>query len=51
MDVFNFLLGDILPILKSDKAMICLDDWVNETNLDEKQDIWHFNESNTTFLL
>ena len=29
---------------------ICrLDNWVIETNLDQKQNIWHFNEGSITF--
>ena len=38
-------------ILKSDKAIICvccLDNWVKETNLDQKWNILHFNEANIT---
>ena len=27
----------------------CLDNWVNKTNLDQKQKIWHFNQRNITF--
>ena len=27
----------------------CLDNLVSETNLDQKWDIWHFNEGNITF--
>ena len=52
----NFLHEYILPyILKSDKAgfwkivFFSLDNWVNETNLYQKCNIWHFNESNITF--
>ena len=41
MDFLYFLQEDILPnMLKSDKAIIsCLDNRVNETNLDQKQNI------------
>ena len=51
MGFLKFLHEDILPyILKSDKAgfweivffFFCLDNWVNETNLDRKRNIRHF---------
>ena len=32
-----------------ENCVFCLDNWVNETNLDPKQNIWHFNEGNITF--
>ena len=40
-------------ILKGDKAIICccLDNCINEMNLDQKWVIWHFNEGNITFFL
>ena len=32
------------------ESCICsLDNWVNQTNLDQKWNIWHFNEGNITF--
>ena len=32
------------------KIVFCwLDDWVNDINLDQKQNIWHFNEVSITF--
>ena len=36
-------------ILKN--CICCLDNWVNQTNLGQKQNIWHFNEGNITFVL
>ena len=51
----NFLHKDILPyILKSDSWILencicCLDNWVNETNLDQKRNILHFNKDKITF--
>ena len=32
-----------------ENRVCCLDNWVNERNLDPKQNIWHFNEGNITF--
>ena len=32
-----------------ENCVCCLDDWVNERNLDPKWNIWHFNEGNITF--
>ena len=64
MGFLKFLHEDILPfILKSDKAgfweiiffffffffFFCLDNWVNETNLDRKRNIRHFIQGNITF--
>ena len=49
MDFLNFLHEYILPyILKSNKVIFwkivrCLDNWVDETNLDQKRNMWHFN--------
>ena len=57
-DVFNFLHEDILLICFSKDVFfqileICiwfLDNWVNKTNLDKKQNIWHFNRVQHYFL-
>ena len=54
--VFKFFLhGDILPYVpKSDSdnlenCICCIDNWVNEINLNQKWNIWHFNEGGITF--
>ena len=55
MDFLNFLHEYILPyILKSNKVIFwkivrCLDNWVDETNLDQMRNMWHFNEGNIAF--
>ena len=59
MGFLNFLYEDILPyILKVTMSYIlencicCLDNWVLDnlsTNLDQKQNIWHFNRGSITF--
>ena len=55
VDFLNFLHEYILPyILKSNKVIFwkierCLDNWVDETNLDQKRNMWHFNEGNIAF--
>ena len=56
MDFLNFLDESILSYkLKSDEArfwkivFFYLDNWVNETNLDQERNIWYFNEDNITF--
>ena len=56
VDFFNFLHVDILSdMLKRDESenvgnCICSrDNWVNKTNLEQKQNSWHFNENNITF--
>ena len=56
MGFLKFLHEDILPhMLKSDKGgfweivfFFCLDNWVNETNLDRKRNIRHFIQGNIT---
>ena len=34
-----------------ENCICCLDNWVNKINLDQKQNIWHFNSGNITFVL
>ena len=52
---FSSLYETILPYTKKWQRRIlkncicCLNNWVNETNLDLKQNIWHFNEGNMVF--
>ena len=56
VDFLNFLHEDILPyILKkrqSDKlenCICCVDNWINQTSLDQRRNILHFNEDTITF--
>ena len=56
VDLFQFFVWGYFAIYtrkwQSDNLENCvcfLDNWVNETNLDPKQNIWHFNEGNITF--
>ena len=52
---FSSLYEAILPYTKKwqrrilENCICCLHNWVNETNLDLKQNIWHFNEGNMVF--
>ena len=32
-----------------ESCICCLVNWVNKTNVDQKGNIWHFNEGNITF--
>ena len=32
-----------------ENSICCLDNWVNKTNLDQKQKMWHFNKDNIIF--
>ena len=54
VDFLNFLHEDILPYTKKwqrdnmEDCVCCLDNWVKETNLDQKWNILHFNEANIT---
>ena len=34
-----------------ENCICCLDNWVNKKNLDQKQNIWHFNSGSITFVL
>ena len=56
VDFLNFLHEDILPyVLKkrqSDKlenCICCVDNWINQTSLDQRRNILHFNEDTITF--
>ena len=47
MRIFSHILKSDTAILR--KIVCCLDNWVKETNLNQKWNIWHFNEGNITF--
>ena len=56
VDFLNFLDEDIFAIYAKkwqsqilENYICCLDNQVNKTNLDQKQNIWHFNEANISF--
>ena len=32
-----------------ENCICCIDNWINKTNLDQRQNIWYFNKGNITF--